>query len=153
MAEPFYKGLQQESIPHVSENDGLVTVHLVSGEMDGEQGPFTSDTGVQLSLIEMDPGGFYSMDIPREENIFFYLINGKVEVNGQPVAAQRLVEFLDDDVQIDVFSKQDSRILLGHALPLNEPMVSQGPFVMNTREEIEQAYADYRNGKFGSGSF
>jgi len=153
MADPFYKGLQKESIPHISENDGLVTVHLVSGKMEGERGPFTSDTGVQLSLIGMEPGGFYSVDIPREENIFFYLINGKVEVNGQPVAAQRLVEFSSDDIQIDVFSTQDSRILLGHALPLNEPMVSQGPFVMNTREEINQAYEDYRNGKFGSGLF
>ena len=153
MSEPFYKGLQKDSIPVLSKNGGQVSVQLISGMLDGETGPFNSDSGVRLCLIRFEPGSFYSIDIPAEENVFFYLIRGRVEVNGQPVAKQSLVRFLNDDNRIAVSSGSESLLLLGNALPLGEPVVAQGPFVMNTREEIIQAYDDYRNGKFGTWNF
>ena len=62
----------------------------------------------------------------------------------------QLVEFTNEGEAITIEALEDSIILFGHALPFNEPLVAHGPFVMNTIEEIQQAYADYQAGKFGN---
>jgi hypothetical protein len=61
-----------------------------------------------------------------------------------------LVEFENDGTEISFEATEDSILILGHALPFNEPMIAQGPFVMNTEQEIREAYQDYQSGKFGS---
>jgi hypothetical protein len=61
-----------------------------------------------------------------------------------------LVEFETYGTEIQIEASEDSILILGHALPFNEPMVAQGPFVMNTQEQISEAYQDYQSGKFGS---
>ncbi|RZK68424.1 MAG: pirin family protein, partial [Pedobacter sp.] len=64
-----------------------------------------------------------------------------------------LAEFNDDGDRLNIKASAESILLFGHAKPLDEPVVSQGPFVMNTEQEIEEAYADYQQGKFGNGNF
>ena len=150
MGQPFYKGLQKESIPSIISDDGLTTVKLISGEQSGLTGPFDSDIGVHLSIIEFKQNADYSIRISADENIFFYIIRGKLKVNERETDQQRLVEFEHEPEAIRIYAMEDSVLLLGHALPLNEPVVSQGPFVMNTQQEIKQAYEDYRLGKFGT---
>ncbi len=150
MSKPFYKGLQQDGIPAISSPDGLTTVHLVSGEYKGVKGPFESGINMQWSTISFKPGAEFDLTIPAHHNIFFYIIRGGLELNGQAIDKLSLVEFNGDDEHIHISATTDSVLLLGHSLPLNEPVVSQGPFVMNTEAEIRQAYEDYRTGKFGS---
>lgn len=150
MSEPFYKGVQQEKIPVIDTAGGKGTVHLVAGDWEGVEGAFQSGIGVYLSTIDLMEGARLELSIPETENIFFYLIRGKLSVNRQPVDEKQLVEFANDDSAIKIEAEQKSLLLLGHAPPLKEPVVSQGPFVMNSEEEIKQAYEDYRNGKFGS---
>jgi redox-sensitive bicupin YhaK (pirin superfamily) len=70
-------------------------------------------------------------------------------VNNESVSFHQLVEFDHDAEEVSIKAESDAIILLGHALPLNEPVVAQGPFVMNTEQEIVEAYQDYREGKFG----
>jgi redox-sensitive bicupin YhaK (pirin superfamily) len=77
------------------------------------------------------------------------VIRGNVIVNNERVSYHQLVEFDNDSEQVSIKAETDAVILFGHALPLNEPVVAQGPFVMNTEEEIVAAYQDYRDGKFG----
>lgn len=62
----------------------------------------------------------------------------------------QLVEFEKNDTQINITAVEPSILLIGHAPPLQEPVVAQGPFVMNSQEEIIQAYQDYQTGKFGT---
>lgn len=152
MAEPYYEGLQEADVPTISLDDEKIKAQLIFGEWDGIQAAFTSDIGVQLSTVYFKKGGKLSVDIPEEENIFFYLVSGTLEVNGKAVDKMSLVEFEHDSPSLEILATEDSILILGHSRPLNEPVVSQGPFVMNTEEEIRQAYDDYRNGKFG-GSF
>jgi quercetin 2,3-dioxygenase len=66
------------------------------------------------------------------------------------VHALQLVEFNNDGEEIEVASLEESCIIFGHAVPLNEPVAAQGPFVMNTMDEIRQAYDDFKAGKFGT---
>lgn len=85
-----------------------------------------------------------------DENVFFYVVRGKVKVMGVEIPFRNLIEFNNDGDSIAVEATEDAVIILGHAKPFNEPLVAQGPFVMNTQEEIRQAYQDYQLGKFGS---
>ncbi len=150
MAEPFYKGLQKQDIPKLQLNDGKVEMNLIAGNYQGKRGAFQSVTDVFLSTLFFQPGGELKLDIPAGHNIFFYVIRGKLRVNDTEAEALHFVEFNNDAETLEILSESESVLLLGHAAPLNEPVVAQGPFVMNTAEEIQQAYRDYQAGKFGS---
>jgi quercetin 2,3-dioxygenase len=149
MTEPKYTGLQKEDIPSVILGEGDVTVNVVSGDWEGTKGAFESFIGVDLSTIYLKPNAHLSVNIPTDQNVLFYVIRGKLTVNEKVVEAFHLVEFSNDEEEIKISATEDSVILFGHAKPLNEPVVAQGPFVMNTEQEIYEAYNDYRQGKFG----
>lgn len=150
MTEPFYKGLQKEAIPGLTLDNGKVTVNLIAGDWDGHKAPFESPIGIHLNTISFQPGGTITINIPTDENIFFYVIKGALKANGTTVKALHLAEFDHTGEALTITADEDSTLLLGHAKPLNEPVVSQGPFVMNTQQEIMEAYDDYRKGKFGT---
>lgn len=152
MTDPFYKGLQRDEIPHLSLQEGKVMVDIISGNWEDQNGAFESLTDVHLSTITFQPGAELTLRVPAEYNIFFYVIRGGLSVNGRHADKLHLVEFENDAEEITVRTEEEALLLFGHARPLNEPVVAQGPFVMNTEEEIIQAYDDYRKGKFGTWS-
>jgi redox-sensitive bicupin YhaK (pirin superfamily) len=103
-----------------------------------------------MSTIYLNENGKFEKEIPASENIFFYIVRGELLVNGKQVPFRNLVEFSNTGEKLQIEAKEDSILILGHALPLQEQMVAQGPFVMNTQQEIYQAYQDYQEGKFGT---
>lgn len=149
MTKPRYIGLQKEEITHFELNE-KTRVQLISGHWDSHQGSFETLNPITMSTVYMDKDGKFNKDIPAEENIFFYVVRGKLKVMGEEIPLRNLVEFNNDGDMLHVEAKEDSILLLGHAKPLNEPMVAQGPFVMNTQQEIMEAYRDYQLGKFGT---
>jgi redox-sensitive bicupin YhaK (pirin superfamily) len=144
--------LQREEIPSISLDEGKVTINLIAGNWDNTKGAFESLTCVYMSTIYFKPDGKVKLQAPAEHTIFFYVVRGKLTVNREQVEARQLVEFNNDSKDLQVEAATDSVILFGHARPLNEPVVAQGPFVMNTEQEIHEAYEDYRQGKFGTWS-
>lgn len=136
MSEPNYTGLQKEDLPSV---DGVTKIA-------GDGAPIQSLTGITLMTIDLH--GSRRLDAPRDHNVFFYVVRGEVTVGGEQVRAQTLVHFNNDGDSIDVAG--DALIIFGHAAPYNEPVVSYGPFVMNTREEILEAVRDYQAGRFST---
>jgi redox-sensitive bicupin YhaK (pirin superfamily) len=150
MANPSYTDLQKENIPVAKECGGKVSVHIVSGEWHGTMGAYQSMTDVHLALIHMQSGSLLETSIDKTRNIFFYVVRGDVMVNEEQVKQLQLAEFNNDEQEISIKANEDSIVLLGHALPFNEPIVSQGPFVMNTQAEIMEAYTDYKAGKMGT---
>ncbi len=149
MTEPFYKGLQKENIPAIKVDNGQVTINLISGEWNNNVGAFKSAVGIHLYTIEFQVGGELTIPAPSDHTVFFYVIRGKLDIHGQAVGGLHLVEFNNDGDEIQVKALEKTILLFGHAQPFNEPMVAQGPFVMNTQQEIMEAYDDYRKGKFG----
>jgi quercetin 2,3-dioxygenase len=147
--KPRYIGLQKASIPIHSMDEGRVLMDIISGECENQKGPFESLTNVALRILYFKPDGLYNFNVSVNENILLYVIRGKVMVNNESVSFHQLVEFDHDAEEVSIKAESDAIILLGHALPLNEPVVAQGPFVMNTEQEIVEAYQDYREGKFG----
>ena len=150
MTAPKYVGLQKEEIPEISVADGKATLNLVAGSWEGQKGAFDTQTDVFLSTVYFTPGAEINMEVPATRNIFFYVIKGALTVNGTEIKKHELAEFSNNAAAIKISAATDSVLLFGHAEPFNEPVVAQGPFVMNTEAEIMQAYQDYQQGKFGS---
>jgi quercetin 2,3-dioxygenase len=150
MPDPFYKGLQKEEIPKLTLDGGRVVVDLISGRWGGALGAFHPHTDVQLNTIYFKPGGKLDTCAPLDRNIFFYVIRGQLNFNETGAKARQLVEFNNNAEELRVEAATESILLFGHARPLNEPVVAHGPFVMNTEQEIKEAYEDYRRGKFGT---
>ena len=149
MTDPKYIGLQKDKIPFVSLDEGKVIMNLISGNWEGKEGAFHASTDIRISTIHFEAGGKLSLKIPAEHNIFFYVIRGTFQVNGQQVAFRQLADFNNDDDKLEIEALENGILLFGHAKPFEEPVVAQGPFVMNSEEEIYEAYDDYRKGKFG----
>jgi redox-sensitive bicupin YhaK (pirin superfamily) len=148
MTEPRYIGLQANEIPATALAKG-VTVHAVSGEWAGTAGAVQPLADVALAWLDLAAGATLTLPIAASRTIFFYVVRGSLRVNGTEAVTRELVEFGYDGDELVVEALADSVLLLGHAEPFGEPVVSGGPFVMNTEAEIEQAYADYQQGKFG----
>ncbi|MCR5888251.1 pirin family protein [Hymenobacter sp. J193] len=151
MVEPKYLGLQRAQIPAVLLDEGRLQLHAVSGSWSGTAGAVSSPAGISLATVNFRQGGKLDLSVPAEHTVFFYVIRGKLRVNGQEAEARQLVEFNydGDDLTVEALT-DDTVLLLGHARPFGEPIVAYGPFVMNSEVEIRQAYADYQAGKFGT---
>ena len=84
--------------------------------------------------------------------VFLYIVRGSVQVGNHAdmVSSMHLVELEETGDSVELLAQEDALLVFGHADPIREPVVSHGPFVMTTREEIAQAISDYRAGRFGS---
>jgi quercetin 2,3-dioxygenase len=150
MTEPKYFGFQKDDIPSLKLDEGKVIVNIISGSWNGVKGAHEPLADIQLNTIELKSAGNFKVKIPSVRNIFLYVVRGKLKVNGENVNALQLIEFNNDNEKIEVTALEDSYVIFGHAVPLNEPVAAQGPFVMNTMDEIRQAYDDFKAGKFGT---
>lgn len=149
MTDPGYRGLKKEEIPQVSFDDGKVNAQVISGKLDSTEGGFETLTEIHLSTLFFKSGGVFQTSVPTSHNILCYVIKGEVKINGEIISALHLVEFNNDAEEVRIEALADSIVLFGHAEPFNEPVVARGPFVMNSMEEINQAYEDYEQGKMG----
>jgi redox-sensitive bicupin YhaK (pirin superfamily) len=153
MTAPRYVGLQREQIPALRTGDGKGVVQLIAGRCSGHEGPIASLTDAFMSTIRLERGGTVHFADLAGRNVLLYVVRGAVQVGADDAGASvvprhTLAELTDLGDEVQVCASEDSILLLGHADPINEPVVAHGPFVMNTREEIAQAIGDYQAGKF-----
>jgi redox-sensitive bicupin YhaK (pirin superfamily) len=147
--KPKYVGLQREDIPAISTPDALGTVNLIAGEWEGKKGPVDSLTGVFMSTVSLRKGGKVEFPGVGGRNVFLYVVRGHVRIGGEDVPEFALAELDQEGDRVAIEAVTDAVLLFGHADPIDEAMVAHGPFVMNTRREIEEAIRDYQAGKFG----
>tara|TARA_R110000824_G_scaffold393237_2_gene592131 strand:+ start:27706 stop:28581 length:876 start_codon:yes stop_codon:yes gene_type:complete len=148
MIEPRYVGLQQADIPAIGLPGGG-ELNLMAGEWQDQAGPIETLTGVFMSTLKLPAGVHEQLPVAPGRQVFLYVVNGDVEVGGEPVQPHHLIEVDRDGDSVVIEASSDARLLFGHGEVIDEPVYSHGPFVMNTREEIVQAVDDYQNGKFG----
>jgi hypothetical protein len=149
MTAPRYIGRQHSEIPALPADQGRVTLNLIAGEWDGHHGPIVSMTGVFMSTLVIEAGGTITFDGLRDRDVFLYVVRGEPCVNGTAVPQVNLVELGEGD-GLEIRANSPAFVVLGHADPIDEPIVARGPFVMNSLDEIQQAYADFRAGRLGS---
>ncbi|WP_249673632.1 pirin family protein [Pseudomonas abieticivorans] len=147
---PAYVGLQHQDIPVIKADAGRVKVNLVSGAFEGHQGPIQSLTDVTLMTVSFKQGGEIHLPTPPGRQVFFYVVGGQLQVDGEAAQPWHLIELGEQGETVHLAALTDSQIIFGHATPIDEPVFSHGPFVMTTREEIIQAIEDYQKGLFGS---
>jgi quercetin 2,3-dioxygenase len=153
MTTPAYTGLQVDKIPALPIASGQGVLNLVSGAFEGHQGPIPSLTGVFMSTVSLRAGARVELPTPAHRSVLLYVVSGKVAVAGEVVDQWNLVALNDDGDTIAIGASTDAVLLFGHADRIGEPVVSHGPFVMNTRDEINEAIRDYQAGKFnGTGA-
>ncbi|WP_341228475.1 pirin family protein [uncultured Arcticibacterium sp.] len=149
MTAPNYQGFQKEEIPLVISEDGLIKTQVISGEVDEKKGPAKSITELTILNVVAHKAGKQYFKIAKNENILFYVLNGEILVNGKLAINNQLVDFANKGEDIEIEAQENSRFVIAYGKPLDEPVVSQGPFVMNTTTEIMQAMRDYQMGKMG----
>jgi redox-sensitive bicupin YhaK (pirin superfamily) len=150
MDQPVYFPLSQEEVPGFISEDGKVTGKIFSGEISGVKGPIPSQTVVNAATLEFKKGGTISISLPETHNVLIYLLDGKLRVEGFGMVEElHIVHFKNDGEGITLEGLEDTRILLLSGEPLNEPVASHGPFVMNTQTQIMEAMRDYQMGKMG----
>jgi redox-sensitive bicupin YhaK (pirin superfamily) len=147
MTTAKYQDIKKEIIPVIKKDK--VELRLVAGTYDGLTGPAATFTGILAAMLYFEAGAQTTFSIPHGWNTLLYILEGEVEAAGEKIAKHSMAQFsLDgDDVPFETFSKGHALLLAGE--PINEPLVSYGPFVMNYPGEIKQAIVDYETGKMG----
>jgi quercetin 2,3-dioxygenase len=146
MKTPFYQPITKDEIELIEKNG--VQFRLVSGQLEGKKGPANSN--VLTAMIRMKAGSSHTVSLPKSNNVLLYVLEGAVTINEEdPVKQFELVSFQRTDGNITFTATLDSSLLLMAGEPIDEPLVSHGPFVMNSQTEIMEAMRDYQNGKMG----
>lgn len=159
---PAYQAVEASDLLLLASEDGGALLRVIAGEVDGPQGtshrgPGSTHTPITLLHASIAPGAQLSLPWQPTYNALAYVYagSGTVGAAGEPIHAGQLAVFgAGDRVTLTAGARQDSRtsslevILLGGE-PIGEPMVHYGPFVMNTREELQQTLADYQAGRLG----
>jgi len=147
---PRYQGILDAQIPQALLAGGAGTVRVIAGEFQGVLGPAKTFTPVNVWDLQIVAGRSAELHVPAGQTALVVVQKGSVRVNESGTAeAVELVAFERAGDSIKLRAETDARALLLTGEPLNEPVVGQGPFVMNTREEIEQAIRDYQAGRMG----
>jgi len=149
MVEPRYQDLAASDIPE-KEIEGAGTVKIIAGELFDTVGPVSEIVTKPLFAdFHLDAFGQVNIPIPAGQSAFIYIYEGNLRLDCEDVETNRLVTLEDGDFLNVKACKTGVKFILLAADPINEPIARYGPFVMNTEDEIHQAFADYRAGKFG----
>jgi quercetin 2,3-dioxygenase len=150
MDQPAYFPLAAEEVPTVLSDDRKATVRVFSGDVLGTKGPIPTPTEINASTLSIERGGRVAIPIPAHHNALAYLLDGKLRVDDFGlVEGLHLIHLRNDGEGFSAEAVEDTRILLLSGAPLNEEVVSYGPFVMNTQTQILEAMRDYQTGKMG----
>jgi len=168
MIEPRHQDISSSKIPIAETKDQNVRVKVIAGEALGAHAVIDTRTPIMYLHYTLRPGSEIVQPVPREYNIFAYLINGKCTFDkDNKITAKKgqMVIFRNDgdhvfigqdtnndknrSMEIESASEDLLEVLLIGGMPLNEPIARYGPFVMNTKTEVYQAVSDFQNGKMG----
>lgn len=150
MIDPWYRDIQSPDIPEFSNTN--VTVRIIAGSSHGIPGAIQRVVTQPLYLdIHFDRAGEFTQSIPADANAFIYVYRGQVRV-GDTIVAEQTMGLLENNPDSDgliLHAEGPAKVLLIAGKPLNEPIAQHGPFVMNNRQQIIQAFEDFQAGLFG----
>lgn len=149
LIEPRYQDIGPERIPVIHPAEG-VEVRVIAGEIGGVTGPVEGIATAPVYLdVSLQPGARFALSLPPGHHGFAYVFDGDLaQVGGEPLRRSELGVLSDGEQLPLAGGDQASRLLVVAGKPLQEPVARYGPFVMNTQQEIHEAIADFRAGKF-----
>jgi redox-sensitive bicupin YhaK (pirin superfamily) len=158
MIAPRYQDIGRSNVVLVASPDGGTLLRVIAGEVAGHAGPGSTHSPMAMVHATLAPGARVELPWPAEFNALVYVLGGSGSVgdDGRPVRTGQLAVFGGgDSVTIGAAEVQDSRtpsldVLILGGRPIREPVYAYGPFVMNTRDEVAQAFEDYQAGRLGT---
>ena len=150
MTKPQYQEITSDKIPTATNDDGSVSVKVIAGKCLGVESPVFTATPSMYWDVTMKKGAEFEEVIPNDYNAFVYVLGGTVNIgkNQQQGEHGTCAILGDGDTVLVKAGENGARFVVVSGRPNNEPIVQHGPFVMNTRKEIQQAFTDYAAGKF-----
>lgn len=150
MTPPRYQAITAKDIPNVTLADKVSTLRVIAGEFEGHRGPAKTFSPVHVWDMKLKPGAVHDFTLTEKDSTAIIVLEGSVLLNGHTLVRQAETALLSHDGrQFNLEATTDSLVLVLSGTPLNEPIAGYGPFVMNTEEEIQQAFSDMKNGRFG----
>jgi redox-sensitive bicupin YhaK (pirin superfamily) len=149
MTPPNYQAIKNEQmgVYQLPENQGVVEV--IAGEYGGVKGPAHTFSPIHMMNAQIIPGVKVDFSFPMHYTTCVLVIEGEVTINDRVFPWNSFVLFATDGEDFSITANEYSKVLVLSGEPLNEPIAAQGPFVMNTRQELWQAFADFQDGNFG----
>jgi redox-sensitive bicupin YhaK (pirin superfamily) len=156
--DPRYQGIEGDNVLLLTTPDGGTLVRVIAGDVAGHRGPGSTHTPISLVHATVEPGAELVLPWPSQFNALVYVLAGRgtVGTEGRPVhTGQLVVHGPGDAIVVRSDAEQESRhpaldVLILGGQPIGEPVYAHGPFVMNTRAEIIQAFEDFEAGKLGT---
>ncbi|OCP16311.1 pirin family protein [Ensifer sp. LC163] len=149
--KPGYQTLLNRDIPTVALPEGAGSLRVIAGEFNGRTGPAQTFTPINLWDLRLKQGGSLALDLPEGHSVGLAVLHGTVLVNGSDLIGEAQFGLIGrEGGAITLDASSDATVLVLSGEPIDEPVVMHGPFVMNTADEIRQAFADFQNGSFGA---
>jgi redox-sensitive bicupin YhaK (pirin superfamily) len=150
MARPRYQSILSMQIPRVTLPASAGTLRVIAGNYSGQQGPAATFSELNVWDVRLRAGTEISLSVPEDHSAAIAVLRGAITANGSREAKDAELVLLErSGSEIRLAAAADSTILVLSGVPIPEPIAGYGPFVMNTRQEIETAMNDFRLGKFG----
>ncbi len=150
MSTPKYQAIKKDEINRYTLVGNAGVIEVIAGEYNGTKGSASTFTTLNMLNAKLNKNGKASFDFPANYSTALLVVEGSITVNGEEkVPTDHLALMANDGEQFEIEALENSIVLILSGEPINEPIASQGPFVMNTKEEIQQAFEDYNHGKFG----
>lgn len=151
MAKPRYQAISKDAMGSVVLPDNAGSVAVIAGSYHGQQGPALTFSPIHMLSVKLNAGGSTAFAFPSAYTTFVVAVEGAVHINTEQVLEQDgLALMANDGEQFEISAGDKGAVVLVlSGEPLQEPIASYGPFVMNTKEEIMEAIHDFNHGKFG----
>ncbi|MDK0862278.1 pirin family protein [Clostridium perfringens] len=155
MIEPKYQPLLKEEMGVLKLDNDKGEINIIAGEVNGVKGPANTFTNINLYNINLKNYGNTTLSEPKNFNTAILILKGEAKVNEDKIFKEGdfiVFDNVEGEILLESLT-EESLFLVLSGEPINEPVVSHGPFVMNTLGEILDAYEDFRNNKFGTENF
>ncbi len=150
MAPPRYQDLRDSEIPEVALPNQSGSVRVIAGNYSGSRGPALTFTPMNVWDLQLNSAGRADFSLPEGHNLAVVVMHGTVQINDAETLRDSELAILDRTGQgLSLLATSNARVLLLSGEPIDEPVVGYGPFVMNSKEQIDQAINDFNSGRFG----
>jgi len=150
MSMPKYQAIKNKDINLVELDNLAGAIEVIAGSYKGVKGSASTFTPMHMFNAKLNKGGKANFEFPANYNTVLLVLEGSIVVNGkQETPTDHLALMANDGEAFEIEATNEAIVLILSGEPINEPIAAHGPFVMNTREELIEAFEDYNNGKFG----
>jgi redox-sensitive bicupin YhaK (pirin superfamily) len=149
-AKPGYQNLLKADIPTVELPGSAGSLRVIAGRYGETQGPARTFTDLNMWDVALKRGKVVMLDVPEGHALSVLVLKGTIEIDGREIAREAQTVILGrDGGAVTLEANGNAKLLVLSGMPIDEPVVAHGPFVMNTVDEIKQAMLDFQSGKFG----